>query len=51
MCYDQHIASVARQTSQRVSALRGVAGSLNPRGILTLYKAQIHLYMEYGALS
>ncbi|XP_050714148.1 uncharacterized protein LOC126997138 [Eriocheir sinensis] len=49
--YDQHIATVARQTSQRVSALRRVAGSLDPRGILTLYKAQIRPCMEYGALS
>ncbi|XP_050691049.1 uncharacterized protein LOC126982766 [Eriocheir sinensis] len=49
--YDQHIATVARQTSQRVSALRRVAGSLDPRGILTLYKAQIRHCMEDGALS
>ncbi|MPC84609.1 hypothetical protein E2C01_079353 [Portunus trituberculatus] len=35
--YDTHITSVARQTSQRVSALRRVAGSLDPRGNLTLY--------------
>ena len=49
--YDQHITSVARQTSQRVSALRRVAGSLDSRGILTLYKAQIRPCMEYGALA
>ena len=49
--FDQHIKSVARQTSQRVSALRRVAGSLDSRGILTLYKAQIRPCMEYGALT
>ena len=49
--FDQHIKSVARQTSQRVTALRQVAGSLDSRGILTLYKAQIRPCMEYGALA
>ena len=49
--YDTHITSVARQTSQRVSALRRVAGSLDSRGILNLYKAQIRPCMEYGALT
>ena len=49
--YDQHITAVARQTSQRVPALRRVAGSLDSRGILTLYKAQIRPCMEYGALA
>ena len=49
--YDQHLASVARQTSQRVSALRRVASNLDPQGILTLYKAQIRPCMEYGALT
>ena len=49
--YDQHITTVARRTSQRVSALRRVAGSLDSRGILTLYKAQIRPCMEYGALA
>ncbi|MPC71367.1 hypothetical protein E2C01_065644 [Portunus trituberculatus] len=43
--YDTYITSVARQTSQRVSSLRRVAGCLDPRAILTLYKAQIRLYM------
>ena len=49
--YDQHLASVASQTSQRVSALRRVASNLDPQGILTLYKAQIRPCMEYGALT
>ncbi|MPC51602.1 hypothetical protein E2C01_045451 [Portunus trituberculatus] len=39
--YDTHITSVARQISQRVSALRRVAGCLDPRGIFTLS----HLYV------
>ena len=42
---------MAHQTSQRVSALRRVAGNLDSRGILTLYKAQIRPCMEYGALT
>ena len=49
--FDHHIAGVARQTSLRVSALRRMADTLDPRGILTLYKAQIRPCMEYGALS
>ena len=49
--FDHHIAAVARQTSLRVSALRRMADTLNPQGILTLYKAQIRPCMEYGALS
>ncbi|XP_045133326.1 uncharacterized protein LOC123517380 [Portunus trituberculatus] len=49
--YDTHITSVARQTSQRVSALRRMAGSLDSRGILTFYRAQIRPCMEYGALT
>lgn len=39
---------VGHQTSQRVAALRRVADFLDSRGILTLYKAQIRPYMEYG---
>jgi len=49
--FDHHIAGVARQTSLRVSALRRMADTLDPRGILTLYKAQIRPCAEYGALS
>ena len=49
--FDHHIAGIARQTSLRVSALRRVADTLDPRGILTLYKAQIRPCMEYGALT
>ena len=49
--FKQHITSVARQTSQRVSALRRIASSLDSQGILTLYKAQIRPCMEYGALT
>ncbi|XP_063876074.1 uncharacterized protein LOC135109024 isoform X3 [Scylla paramamosain] len=49
--YDTHIMSVARQTSRRVSALRRVTGSLDSRGILTLYKAQIRPCMKCGALT
>ena len=49
--FDHHVAAVAHQTSQRVSALRRVASSLDAQGILTLYKAQIRPCMEYGALS
>ena len=50
--FDFHISVVARQISQRVSALRRVAGNLDSRGgILILYKAQIRPCMEYGALT
>ncbi|XP_045118199.1 uncharacterized protein LOC123508528 [Portunus trituberculatus] len=49
--FDRHIAGIARQTSLRVSALRRMADTLDPRGTLTLYKAQIRPCMEYGALS
>ena len=45
------VLGVARQTSQRVSAFRRVAGSLDSRGILILYKAHIRPCMEYGALA
>ncbi len=41
--FQQHIEAVARQASRRVSALRRVAGNLDSRGILTLYKSQIRL--------
>ena len=49
--FDLHIAAIARQTSLRVSALRRMADTLDPQGILTLYKAQVRPCMEYGALS
>ncbi|MPC65161.1 hypothetical protein E2C01_059290 [Portunus trituberculatus] len=39
--FDHHVAAVANQASLCVSALRGMAGSLDYPGILTLYKAQI----------
>ena len=48
--FDQHITTVARQISQCMSALRRMAGSLDSRGIMTLYGAQIRPCMEYGAL-
>ena len=48
---DTRITSVACQTPQRVSALRRVAGSLDSRDILTLYKTQISPCMEYGDLT
>ena len=48
--FDHHVAAVARQTSQRVSALRRMAGNLDFHGILTLYKAQIRPCMEYDVL-
>ena len=41
--YDTHVTSVARHTSQGVSALRRVAASLDSRCIPTLYKSQICL--------
>ena len=34
-----------------MSTLRRVAGSLDSRGVLTLYNAQIRPCMEYGALA
>ena len=34
--FDQHITIVARQTSQRVSALQRMAGSLDFQGIMTV---------------
>ncbi|XP_063854308.1 uncharacterized protein LOC135096605 [Scylla paramamosain] len=49
--FDHHIAVVARQTSLRVSALGRMTNTLDPRGILTLYRTQIRPCMEYGALS
>uniref|UniRef100_A0A0P4VX79 Uncharacterized protein n=1 Tax=Scylla olivacea TaxID=85551 RepID=A0A0P4VX79_SCYOL len=49
--FDRHVAAVAHQVSQRVSALRRMSGNLDSRGILTLYKAQIRPCMEYSALS
>ncbi|MPC51428.1 putative protein in type-1 retrotransposable element R1DM [Portunus trituberculatus] len=49
--FDHHIAGIARQTSLRVSALRRMADTLDPRGTLTLHKALIRPCMEYGALS
>ncbi len=49
--FDHHIAPIANQASLRVSAQRRVAPSLDSRGILTLYKAQIRPCLEYGALS
>ena len=49
--YDHHVNALACQASQRVSALRRMADTLDPRGVLTLYKAQIRPCMEYGALS
>ena len=49
--YKTHITSAASQISQRVSALRRVAGSLDSRGILTLYKAQIRPCMKHSALT
>lgn len=50
LSYDRHVSSPANQTSQRVSALRRMANALGPRGVFTLYKAQIRPYMECGAL-
>ena len=49
--FDHHIAAVTHQTSLRVSALRRMTSTLDPRGILTLYRAQIRPCMEYAALS
>ena len=49
--FDHHIATVARQTSLRVSALRRMSDTLDPRDILTLNKTQISPCMEYGALT
>lgn len=46
-----HVRAVTRQASLRVFALRGMAASLGPRGILALYKAQARSYLELGALS
>ena len=51
LCFDHHIAAVARQTYLQVSALRRMADTLDPRGSPTLYKAQIRPCMEYGALT
>ena len=49
--FDKHIHHIAHQASFQVSALRRVAGFLDTRGLLTLYKAQVRPYLEYGALS
>ena len=47
--FDQHVTTVVRQTSQRVSALRRVADSFDSRGIMNLYRVHIRLCMDYGA--
>ncbi|KAK3864427.1 hypothetical protein Pcinc_029892, partial [Petrolisthes cinctipes] len=38
--FDKHIHHISHQASLRVSALRRVAGFLDKRGLMTLYKAQ-----------
>ncbi|KAK3865356.1 hypothetical protein Pcinc_029030 [Petrolisthes cinctipes] len=48
--FDKHIHHIAHQASLRVSALRRVAGFLDKRGLMTLYKAQVRPHLEYGAL-
>ncbi|KAK3888774.1 hypothetical protein Pcinc_007191 [Petrolisthes cinctipes] len=41
--FDKHIHHIAHQASLRVSALRRVAGFLDNRGLMTLYKAQLRI--------
>ena len=49
--FDHHITAVVRQTSLRVSTLRRMVDTLDPRDILTLYKAQIRPCIGYVALT
>lgn len=49
--FDHHIATLACQTSLRVSTLRRVANTLDALCILTHYRAQIRPCIEYSALS
>ncbi|KAK3889544.1 hypothetical protein Pcinc_006453 [Petrolisthes cinctipes] len=49
--FDKHIHHIAHQASLRVSALHRVAGFLDKRGLMTLYKAQVRPHLEYGALT
>ena len=48
--FDHHAATVARQTSKRISAPCRMACNLDSHGILILYKAQIWPCMEYDGL-
>ena len=49
--FDSHVKAIAKKASQRISALRRVAGFLDRKGRLLLYKAQVRPHLEYAALS
>lgn len=49
--FDSHAKTNAKKFSQKISALRRVAGFLDRKGKLLLYKAQVWFHLEYAALS
>ena len=49
--FDSHVKAIAKKASQRISALRRVAGFLDRKKRLLLYKAQVRPHLEYAALS
>ena len=49
--FDDHIREICQIASQKVSTLRRMACSLDAKGLLTLYNAQVRPYLEYSALS
>ena len=48
--FDSHVKAIDKKASQKISALRRVAG-LFDRKVLLLYKAQVRPHLEYVALS
>ena len=49
--FDDHIKEICQIASQKVSTLRRMASSLDAKGLMTLYNAQVRPYLEYSALS
>ena len=49
--FDKHINKICQQASLKVSALRRIAKYLDPKGLLTLYKAQVRPHLEYASHS
>lgn len=49
--FDKHIRKICQTASLKVTTLRRMATALDPKGLLTLYNAQIRPYLEYSALT
>ena len=49
--FDKHITKICHMASLKVTALRRMANTLDPRGLITLYKAQVRPHLEYAALA